>query len=631
VKILSCFEIVVVSVLLIFLPLVDSKQLMNSIQSEKSFFFFAVLAIILILRVFKNTFQKKSFYIRITWPDFFLAVYAVYIVFNRFLVAKNAGNSLHFFETIGLAIIYILFRATGNKTNIFFLYVLMIAGTVQAVYGTLQLYGIYHSHHNLFKSTGGFFNPGPYAGYLASVFPVALSFYLFYGRLNGESQLVKWIQNLYFFTINKLKIREFNNKKINLSFIPSYFALLPVVTILIILPALRSRASWLAVLAALGYIFYNKYYIREILATRLYTNAKKTGAILLSFILLTGLILGLYHFKKDSADGRALIWQVTAKMIREKPLTGMGYEKFTAKYMNYQAEYFEKNPGSNFDMVADDNMYAFNEYLKIASETGFTGLILALLVIVLVFVVRTDINSQQKKVIIASRAGILSVLVFALFSYPAEILPIKLNFVFLLAVLAGYTKTIKIYTLARFFRFVAAMGILVILIFSVPFFKKWHQSYKVWNDANMAYNWELYEDCLEDFERAYPMLKHNGMFLVNYGKALSMAGKNREAIDMLTYAQDYLTNTIVFTAMGDSYKALDEYKEAEKAYTHALNMIPGRFYPKYLLAKLYDESGQTEKVLTMAREILEMEVKIESTAVEEIKTEMEKMINKIKK
>ena len=55
-------------------------------------------------------------------------------------------------------------------------------------------------------------------------------------------------------------------------------------------------------------------------------------------------------------------------------------------------------------------------------------------------------------------------------------------------------------------------------------------------------------------------------------------------------------------------------------------MNPSRFYPKYLLAKLYDESGQKEKAITTARELLDKEIKVESTAIEEIQEEMQKII-----
>jgi len=56
-------------------------------------------------------------------------------------------------------------------------------------------------------------------------------------------------------------------------------------------------------------------------------------------------------------------------------------------------------------------------------------------------------------------------------------------------------------------------------------------------------------------------------------------------------------------------------------------MSPARFYPLYLLAKLYDETGQKEKAVAMAKKVMDKEIKIESTAVKEIQEEMKKIIS----
>jgi tetratricopeptide (TPR) repeat protein len=85
---------------------------------------------------------------------------------------------------------------------------------------------------------------------------------------------------------------------------------------------------------------------------------------------------------------------------------------------------------------------------------------------------------------------------------------------------------------------------------------------------------------------------------------------------------------VLHTCLGNNYKTLGKNTEAEQAYLHAWYMAPARFYPLYLLAKLYDETGQTEKAVAMAKKLLEKEVKIESTAIQEIQEEMRKIIEK---
>ena len=67
------------------------------------------------------------------------------------------------------------------KKNIFYLSVvwsLIILGGVEAVWGLRQIYGLTVSNHSLYALTGSFYNPGPYSGYLAMVFPICLSEWL---------------------------------------------------------------------------------------------------------------------------------------------------------------------------------------------------------------------------------------------------------------------------------------------------------------------------------------------------------------------------------------------------------------------------------------------------------------------
>jgi tetratricopeptide (TPR) repeat protein len=59
----------------------------------------------------------------------------------------------------------------------------------------------------------------------------------------------------------------------------------------------------------------------------------------------------------------------------------------------------------------------------------------------------------------------------------------------------------------------------------------------------------------------------------------------------------------LYTTSGDTYKALKRYSEAEEAYQHASIMVPHKLYPLYLLAMLYDETGQREKAVAVAGKV----------------------------
>jgi tetratricopeptide (TPR) repeat protein len=153
-------------------------------------------------------------------------------------------------------------------------------------------------------------------------------------------------------------------------------------------------------------------------------------------------------------------------------------------------------------------------------------------------------------------------------------------------------------------------------------------AWKDWGKAHELYTKGYYTESLNYYDHAWPLLKTSGEYLSHYGKALSMAGKHEQAVDVLQQAAGYYPNTVVYTTLGNSYKELGKTEDAEHAYMKAWYMIPGRFYPKYLLAKLYDETGQAEKAIAVAQELLEKEIKVESTAIKEIKAEMRKILQK---
>lgn len=51
---------------------------------------------------------------------------------------------------------------------------LIALGGIEAAWGMRQIYGLAVSNHSLYALTGSFYNPGPYSGYLAMIFPLCL-------------------------------------------------------------------------------------------------------------------------------------------------------------------------------------------------------------------------------------------------------------------------------------------------------------------------------------------------------------------------------------------------------------------------------------------------------------------------
>ena len=115
--------------------------------------------------------------IRFSKIDGLLLIWATYILLNGCLQQMPVSNRL--LEFLGLIVFYIILRQAELLKYGILLIAIIIGGVIQAIYGNLQLWGYYPSHHNLFRITGSFFNPGPFAGYLVSVFPAVLGVCLF--------------------------------------------------------------------------------------------------------------------------------------------------------------------------------------------------------------------------------------------------------------------------------------------------------------------------------------------------------------------------------------------------------------------------------------------------------------------
>lgn len=606
----------------------------------------------------------RPFNYRITRMDALLILWFIYIIINDIVTKQDL--SLPISEFIGLACLYFLLRNLKISNYIWLYSAIVFGGIIQAILGNLQLWGFYPSQHNLFKLTGSFFNPGPYAGYLATVFPVALGLKVFDIKyFNGTFRFGKSFSKLFKTSLSKSDLVAFLFEKMKNCIIQfeklieklsgnaiHYLSFTAIVLIMLVLPASQSRAAWLAVICSSGYILLLK--LQDKLKTRLLNFSFIFKALTLSLIvviLIAGLI-ATYHFKKNSADGRILIWKVTSSMIADQPFFGTGHNGFKANYMDYQAEYFKANPESGEIMLAGDTNYAFNELLQQTAEYGLTGGLLLVLIFISAFLTnplkRNERNSEngdqvkslltEKKLIAVSKAMLISVVVFSMFSYPAQILPIKISLIVALAYLSKNqrslfsapsrlrNKILPVFT-AYIGKALALFLIVVLSLWGIHFLKIQNSALKDWKFAYTLYGIGSYEASIKEYDKAKPVFDNNGDFLTNYGKALSIAGEHEKALKVLQEAAKFYSNTIVYTSIGDSYKAIGQNENSEAAYLHAWHMNPSRFYPKYLLVKLYHETGQREKAVVVAKELLEKKIKVESTAIEEIREEMQKIIS----
>lgn len=587
-------QIALLIMLFVLLPSIGSNELMQGTVSGKMFFFLYTVLVGCIL-YFVQFIIKLPSSISFSYLDGVILLWVVYILCNGWIHGIQVSD--RFLEFGGLILFYLFLRQLELSRYGLVLAAIILGGIIQSIYGNLQLWGFIPSHHALFKMTGSFFNPGPFAGYLATAFPLIIGGILF-----------------------KKKYIPFIGTRWN-----QVFVWVGAIFVLLALAASGSRAAWLSIIISSLFLLIKRYSVSQWIKN--YSLIKRIILLASVISLVCICFIGLLKINSSSANGRLLVWKVASDMVLEHPLLGVGYDRFKTYYMDNQANYFKESPDSPEAMVAGDTNYCFNEFLQHTVENGVIGLLFIMVILICVFGIS---NKSFNDELWIAKAGIASVVVFAMFSYPAQILPIKVCLICYLAYMAilSEKKMVKYLHLEK----KNLKPIFTILAIGTLFMAYKISAYNVaWKEWGLAYRLvqtKNYVASINESKKAWLLLKNNGDFLTFYGKSLTMAGEHTQAIKVLSRAVLFYPNIVVYTALGDSYKGLGQTQEAEQAYLKAWYMNPSRFYPKYLLAKLYDETGQNEKAIATANELLGKEVKVESTAINDIQTEMKNMLDR---
>jgi len=334
------------------------------------------------------------------------------------------------------------------------------------------------------------------------------------------------------------------------------------------------------------------------------------------FLMLLPFAFFLYFVKKDSADGRLLIWRVCADLIAEKPLLGWGTDGFSAHYMPYQARYFALHPNSDYSLLADNINHPFNEFVLVTVNYGFIGLILLCVMVGWFFSKILSIKDRYMRVACAMA---LSLLVWSLFSYPYRIPFVWLITAMLLitAVLPNLIKTKMLSCLLG----ILCMCCLYISSRSAIDKIRWlHLQESALNDVETK--------VLQAYKDLHDELKNNGDFLYNFGAVLHHRGHYKESLEILRKCTPYFNDYKVQMIIAHDLQSLGMYEESVAHYRYANLMVPSKFLPLYYEMKLYEESN-VEKACGIAMLIIKKPSKKEnSSSVLKIKHEAKELIIK---
>ena len=592
-KLLLIFLLSTTGIFLLCTPFINTVELANGLVTGKMCWFHLAMLFFSVC-VFFVMLTKRRTAISFTFSDLLVLFFAVIVLITyKWSLNPEPGKLIFAGQLVILWFLLRYILTAYREFNFFFLFVLMLTALIEAVWGMLQLHGYSYSNHSLFRLTGSFFNPGPYSGYLAVIQPVCL-----------------WAA---------LKFQKGMH----------YFAWICVGAILLVLPAGMSRSAWMAAVVACGWVYWEErigwrktkaVYIR-------YKNATIPFIVIVA-ILAGCAIAGGYGMKRDSADGRLLMWKVTGKAIAGHPVTGTGLGGFPEAYAEAQAEYFKSGKATEKEKrVAGCPEYAFNEYLQVGLEQGIGGLIV--FVAWLGSIVYYGIRNRQH----GAAGGVLALAVFAVSSYPLQLPSFWVALVFLgaISVTKGGTLTrssaLSVSSVCPI-TIISLLSLASVCLFILQ--KGQYEAYKRWGRIQMIYNNKAYESVAEDYHGLHDKLKHKPEFLFEEAQCLSKTGQHAEAIRVLERAKRLSGDPMIRYMIAKNRQMLGDYREAEEELLQAIGILPERLYPYYLLAKLYAEPEfyQVDKLRAAAGAVLTKEPKVESTAIREMREEVKKIIEK---
>lgn len=484
-------------------------------------------------------------------------------------------------SVVSLGLLYMLVKRIQVIIKWLFIGLVFI-GIAQAIYGLGQYV---HWFNNIasssFRMSGSFDNPAGFAAVLSVCFPFAL------------------------FLLRK--------KEICWKILGSLAAVLIIVAVVLS----QSRAGVVAIIVISGI------WVVKALHPKWLSNWSSRTKIVGNVLLIISLLVGLYFIKKDSANGRLLIWQCSVQMIDDKPLFGHGIGGFQREYMLYQAEYFRSHPDSSYAMLADIVKHPFNEYLLVLVEHGLVG---GLLVGFFVFYLIREYCKNKNPERFYAMLCLIGVCVFACFSYPLGYPFVRLMAVFCAAfIMQNESKRWKIPT--RLFLIIKPATLVVSVDLLVLTCNMFYDEYH-WNVVAQRSLAGETKAVMPDYTNLYKTMNRNGLFLYNYASELNFIDRNKQSNRLFIEASHFMNDIDLQLQMADNYQKIKQYKDAEQCLLEAHYMIPNRFIPLYRLANLYEETGKHHKACNMAQAILNKPIKVASIDVFMIKEEMNQLLAK---
>lgn len=463
----------------------------------------------------------------------------------------------------------------ANIENITRSFVLL--GVIEVIVLLLQMLRVLPSFNQYFRYTGTFDNPAILAMVIALCMPICVFHVL---KTTGKNRM-SWYTLIVFFLLTLL--------------------------------VLESRTCIIAGLCASFIVICSEknifYYFKS--------NRRLNFVVVIGAVLLFTI---LYLYKRDSADGRILLWAVSLRMIAQKPLFGWGNDGIFSSFMPNQALFLHDYSNAHFSHLADNVSHPFNEFLSFGIKYGISGLFILLCLMFLFLKMTLSIKSLHHR---SLYFGLLSVLlIISMFSYPCKIPVIWIISTFLVcSVISSYCICfVKVRKLAI---------ILLTICFSWILIHNKH-IYDEWKWQVLQISSMPVKEAHQKYNSLYIKLSNNPSFLYNYGAWLHHNGYYPESLKILSECKNRFDDYNVEMLMADNYKELGCPQKAINLFEYANSMVPSKFLPLYYEMVTYENEKDYANAYRIAEIIKSKPTKVaKSPSVKKIKNEAVLLMQKL--
>ena len=352
----------------------------------------------------------------------------------------------------------------------------------------------------------------------------------------------------------------------------------------------NSRSAWLGFTVGNGYLLYQ------------YTKQScRLSCWVWSVALIVVLLLAGWSTrnKGESASGRLLIWKITGQMLVEKPF-GRGINGFQKDYMDYQRRYFEQGGTSAEKRLADENRYAFNDFLRVFVEQGVQGGVLLLILMYFLFK-KKKFEAPRDALTQALKGVALAWFVFSLFSYPGSQLQLRGMIVIIVALLSSSREQVWSFD-GKW-----------LIIFEVVLYGwlyaselcSYHRATRVWQEC-----WKQQEIPVEYPHTKLLSLMNTPRVLPNCALLLNKQGCLEMAEEVARRGMQLYNSYGCYIEWGIVQEKQGKLCLAEEAWQRARYLIPNRFKPIYLQMMMWEKAGNRERAMVLANKLLNKEIKV---------------------